>query len=205
MNEPTQDRSRMSFDDAFGILWFFVFAIHCWAAVMHLLLRVPGTCGKDYFGIMAFCGWLWLLVYTQVFFPQAPGAIYVWYIFLGLLPLLIVHRIAAMRARRKGLSVHSHYIGKSWTECLFPFLKPSTCKPAMELVVCVLAGFGLMTLSLALGTFILFGGFASAFQMDLIEARDRRKIDAMEDAIIEQEYLAEALQERLQQRERNRS
>lgn len=191
------------FRDGLSLVVTLIYLNGAWAKVIHAVVRVPGSCGKDYFGFQALVGWLWLPIFAATIAPRDPSNVCVLFVFWCLVPLFIVHRIRSIRHQRQGLGTHSQYIGDSWLQYLLPFLKPETVKPGGEIQLCLACGLLLIIISPALGLFIMLGGIASGIDHSLILARDRRQLDEMEDVLMEQEYLAEQFQERLNNR-RNR-
>lgn len=201
MRESQQDNRQQTMRDTRTGAATLLFLVHAWASVVQVVLRIPGTCGREYFGMQAFVGWMGLLFYTGLVCPRFPGTQYVWYSFLGLIPLFLMHRLAALTARRRGARIHSFCVGLSWLSKLLPFAKPVTWT-GLECMTCWIGGLALLHISPALGSYVFIAGIANCLSMAFIQARESRQVDAIEDALIEQQSLSEAVQERLNQHER---
>ncbi|MFO0812114.1 MAG: hypothetical protein U0796_02780 [Gemmatales bacterium] len=193
-----QEQQQESFGDAKAGMNFFLLLITGCASTIQLFLRRPGTCGVKYFGGQAFVGWIFAGLYPA-FWERTPGLEAQFAFFLLMIPMLAIHQSAARRSRKQGQRIHSYFIGRSIFQ-FQPGEKAAKRARGLEFMVCVLGGMLICPFSQSLGTYLILAAFASSLQDSLVAERDRRRIEAMEDALIDQEYYAQQLKERWEDR-----
>jgi len=98
-------------------------------------------------------------------------------------------RIQSHRMLCQGVLLHSRSAGYPWVAMRIPFVrKESTATRIVEPMLCLITGLLLIPLSETLGAMVM-GGFMSFGIRNAIEAEVMRKrLQAMQDARIEQEY-----------------
>lgn len=193
MKQPPQ-HEQGTMDQVKSVFGLLFLLIHAWASTLHVFLRRPGTCGVKRFGMDAFIGWLWAGLYP-IFWEGSHGQLAQGAFFLLMIPALALHRYYSTKRRRQGVINHSFSLGQS----IFQFSPgEENRKKALsrECTFCMLGAVALVPFSPVLASFIFFGTFASGLQESLIQERDTRRVEAMEDALIEQQQLAERLKNR---------
>jgi hypothetical protein len=132
-------------------------------------------------GVIAFILMLLVGGFGQI--PEMPGFIGVWVI------VVLCHRASTMRALRKGVVRHSRYDGDVDTRLI---RSRSTVKLMLEPLVCVVVGVCIEAAGFSHGLAVFVGaGFFSLSLVAWIDRElDRKRLEAMRDAAIEQSYLA---------------
>ena len=103
---------------------------------------------------------------------------------------VIIQRAKTIDMAKKGIIVHSRYWGDPWLALHMPFVRKESAARNMEPMLCVLAGTVLACWSPGVGGFVVFAGVANAVAEAIVREADRKKLEAMRDAEIEQRYLA---------------
>ena|GEM_PF-3423908 len=111
--------------------------------------------------------------------------------FLLWLATVVCQRIKQFINWRRGLLVHSHYIGDPWiARRLFPRMSEANAKGA-EAFLCLAIGGVIGQFIPPLGAFIGLGFVSIMFVEAVMIETTRRRLQAMRDAELEQRYLAE--------------
>ncbi len=109
----------------------------------------------------------------------------------GWLVLMIYHRVAGVVARSRGYVVHSQYGGYPWLAMrilkVLPFNWTEQQARAFELLICLVVGGLLLSLSQLLGAFVMAGAFSMGFLLGLQRELLRRKGQQLIDAQWEQQ------------------
>lgn len=144
--------------------------------------------GNEALGFNGAVACIMVLLFAGAYGPQG-GTIFL----MAWFGALIYQRITTAVNSRKGIITHSRYSGfPALTMKLFPFIKKeSTARAWGEPVLLVLVGLLLFQLSEPLGVWVMLGSVSLVMVHGIGEQIDRRKVQAMHDAQIEQEYLAE--------------
>ncbi len=99
---------------------------------------------------------------------------------------LVCQRIGYFIRRLRRVVVHSHYEGDSWIGVLLPFLERVGIARFLEVPLCVILGIALGQHDQALGEFVFFGAFGLMFKGMIDGAIERKHVQRMQDAAIEQ-------------------
>jgi hypothetical protein len=95
------------------------------------------------------------------------------------------------RLAQKGFSFHSRYWGYPWVAFIVPFVKKeSTAVCLIEPMLCFALGYWIMGASPGVGGFVMVAGIASALAAAIVFEVQRKKLEAMRDAEIENRSLA---------------
>ncbi len=141
--------------------------------------------GTNYPGLAGFFGLIVMFLYAALGpVPEMFSYIGVW------LFVVIFQRAKTFSAVKKGTVVHSRYWGDPWVGLKVPFVKKEKTARELEPVLCLLAGVALCGWSPGVGGFVIVAGFANAIAGGIVVEVDRKKLQAMRDAEIEQRYLA---------------
>ncbi len=183
-NQQQQQKGgdRPSMGDSFNAL-FIVSNLH--ALCVTVFLR--RDFGREGIGLMGLGAAVLILGYGSMMhcYPM-------WYFFLAWVVAVVAQRIKQFQNWRNGVTVHSRYGGYPWLAFkLFPRLKSEANAHGVEAFLCLAAG-GLLTyVSPPLGWFVM-ASFASIMFSQAVRVEfDRKRLQAMKDAEIEQRYLAE--------------
>jgi hypothetical protein len=170
---------NLSRKDSFNIVY-----VLAKAHAMCFLPFLRKNFGSEALGWFGLCAFVFMLVVGS--FARIPEM----WPFLGLWMLFVVfHRVSTIRAVRRRVIRHSRYEGDVDTRLI---KSPTIVKQVVEPLVCVFAGVCLE----AYGTshsFALFVGWGclSLALVALIDRQlDNKRLAAMRDAAIEQQYLA---------------
>jgi hypothetical protein len=146
--------------------------------------------GREYLGWTGLAGFSVILVYGGL---MNSYAMYV-YLCLYLL-MVLMHRIRNFSNRGKVIT-HSRYNGFPWLACkLFPRIRTEGNLKGAEAFLCLGLGWLLTYVDQPLGWFVMAGWFSIMFSESLIVETQRRRLQAMRDAEIEQQALAEQYRE----------
>ena len=138
--------------------------------------------GKNYPGVAALLGLIAMLLYAA--FGQVPDM----FTYIGVwLVVILIQRARTFSDARKGKVVHSRY----WGDSLFAhFVRKETTARSLELVICFLAGGVLCSWSPGVGGFVMVAGVGNVLATAIVVEADRKRLEAMRDAEIEQRHLA---------------
>jgi hypothetical protein len=174
-----------------GKLALIVPVVHGWAMMLQAWTRAPGSCGQKYFGVQAVFGLVTACVFP-LFFPSWYMERYYWFCVLTVV-LFGVHRFKSTWNRRHGLQLHSYFVGIPWVWRWRPSLKRDAAI-FLEGMMQFTAGILLMPVCETLGRFWLIGVFANVISQALIKERDQRRLEQLEDALIEQTHQGDEFQ-----------
>jgi hypothetical protein len=142
--------------------------------------------GKEYPGLAGLVGLIMMVCYAS--FARVPGMlpyIGVW------LVAVILQRIKTFAMIRKGVVVHSRYWGYPRLAFMVPFVrKEKTARNVIEPWLCSAIGVALSYWSPGVGGFVFIAGWANAIAGAIVVEVNRKKLQAMRDAEIEQRHLA---------------
>lgn len=140
--------------------------------------------GGEAFGFNAIIGVIIMLFYMQS--HPGSGAMFdffgCWWI------ALLCHRIGYWSRRRRGHIVHSRFDGVSWIGIVLPFLDRAGLARVAEIPLCIFGGAALAHYDQAVGRFVFFGAFALLVKNMMDGWVDRKRVQRMHDAAIEQQY-----------------
>ncbi len=178
--EPNRDNDQWqspSVKDSFNI-----FCGACNAVAACVLPFLRKGFGKNYPGAAGFFGLLIMILYSA--FAHVPEMLT--YIGVWLVALFVQKGITSTRAR-DGKIVHSRYWGDPILSRLF---KSDASARSFEPVLGLMLGGLLMYWSPGVGGFVMVAGFASAIATGIVIEENRKRLQAMRDAEIEQRFLA---------------
>jgi len=142
--------------------------------------------GREYPGVAGLIG-LIIMVFYAAFarVPEMFPYIGVW------LFMVILQRLKTFQLASKGVVVHSRYWGYPKLALMVPFVrKERIARGSVEPILCTLIGLGLCAWSPGVGGFVIVAGWANAMAGAIATEVDRKKLQAMRDAEIEQRSLA---------------
>lgn len=176
---PVQDAKR-----AFS---FLAFASQVLAYPVEVWLRTG--MGPQYGGVTALVA-LFAVPMWSVFFPgESPTGL--WLFWLGFLVMQLRARIETTRMIAKGEVIHSRYNGWPRLARAFKSMPESRIKAAIEPLAVFLTALAVMEGSAPLGTYLIAAALALAFNNALIDAVSKARARELNDALIEQQQLAE--------------
>jgi hypothetical protein len=148
--------------------------------------------GRDSIGFAGMFGFFMMLVYGGLM-NSYPMFIYLCLYLLAVL----CQRMKTYSNWRKGIIVHSRSIGYPWLAFkLFPRIKTENNARGAEAFLCLAVGWLLMTyVDQPLGWWVMFGWVSIMATESMIVEVQRRRLQAMRDAEIEQSALADAYRE----------
>lgn len=188
MQNEQQSSNSLTFSDSAN--WVFTIA-HVWSLPWELLLRK--NFGWRYIDIYVLVAMIWPPLFACLLFPQYDPRWSLW-MFWGLLALTIYHRLAQLRNRWKGVVLHSQYPGypifcrPSWDEMWF--------KRQREPLLILCLSFLSIGISPSLFLFSMGSFFAVIVKRLMCEFYQEQRAADMQDAIIEQQSLAEQFRRR---------
>jgi|GEM_PF-2792659 len=163
------------------------FLCRCLSLPIEVCVRQFGTWGERFIGIEAVFGLLWPIAFAAFYGPY-PGLNAVVLFWFGMIPLLVIHRLAGLSRRQKGYRCHSQYFGDSWFQLLPGFGKPSRAQTLEILVSIVLAIVVHEIVAKPLGTMLLISAFAHMVNLALVYQATAARLRSMHDAEIETLY-----------------
>jgi hypothetical protein len=148
--------------------------------------------GRDSIGFAGMFGFFGMLVYGGLMNS------YPMFIYLCLYLLMVLaQRMKTFANWRKGIIVHSRYVGYPWLAFkLFPRIRSEANARGAEAFLCLAVG-GLLAayVDQPLGWWVMFGWVSIMATESMIVEVQRRRLQAMRDAEIEQNALADAYRE----------
>lgn len=154
-------------------------------------LSVPGSCGSHFFGFHAMAGWIGIVFWSGLFFPQHDQRPALW-LWLGTAGILLLHRICSFRSR----VFHSRYSGRPWLLRCVPFLKNEIAvKVGFEPLLMGGLGFFLLGVSAPVGSYLMLCAAAQGFTGAYQETIDRAEARMIRDAAQRQRYVMERARE----------
>ncbi len=178
-SQGNEEGFNLSHKDGFNILYVLVKA-H--AMCFYPLLRKNfGSEALGWSGLAAFI--LMLVVGSFGRIPELMGFIVFWMV------VMLYHRVSTMRQPGRGVVRHSRYEGDVDTRI---FRNPRTVRRLVEPVFCLIVGVCIEYAGMSHGFAVFVGmGFVSLAMVEGIDRQlDNKRVQAMRDAAIEQEYLA---------------
>jgi hypothetical protein len=168
-----------------------VFVARMFASPLEACLR--REFGPKYFGFAAF-GSLVLLPLWMAFWPDKSSDA------LNCFSVLVLFMFARARAEssrmlRNGANVHTRYNGWPRLSRWFPRMSEAKVKSKVEPAFCFIAGIFLMYLSEPLGSFVLVATVGLVLSQSTIESVERARVMELNDAMIEQQSIAERFRE----------
>lgn len=149
--------------------------------------------GPKYFGLQAFASVV-LLPLWMAFWPgrSSDGLIGFW---VYVLFMFARARAESARMLRNGTNVHTRYNGWPRLSRWFPRMSEAALKAKCEPAFCFIAGILLFCVSEPLGSFVLVATVGLVLTQSTIEAVERARVTELNDAMIEQQILAERFRE----------
>ena len=125
-----------------------------------------------------------------IFWPEEnPEGL--WYFWLLYLLMQLRARIESARMIARGEYVHTHYNGWPRVARFFPKMNELKIKGSMEPVITIVIGAALLSVSVPLGSYLIFAGLSLGVTHGVIQSVDRARALDMNDAFIEQQQSAE--------------
>lgn len=187
MQQHQQDQQQESMLDSmkrqFNIAIFICAAL---CAPLRYWLRQPGTAGTRSVGGAEVVGFFLPLLFAGSWTVEEGGWWLVGFWWLTLF-LMIVSRVKGVQIRKRGYVSHSRYDGTPLLSFLGEEMK---VKQNWEPLACIIAGAGLMPLSVPLGLYIVLAGFAHAIVQGYYADAERAWQQNMTDARIDMEIRA---------------
>lgn len=162
------------------------FACHTFSAPVEAWLR--HGFGQNYFGVSALFSLL-LIPLWGTFFPDSsltPLFGFWW----GYLAMMLVARIDMFRRWSRGEVEHTRYSGRSRLHRILPRASELAVKGSIEPVFVLILGIGVLTLSEPLGSYLIAAGISMMVSVRIAIMDDRRRLQELSDAAIEQRQLA---------------
>jgi hypothetical protein len=146
--------------------------------------------GSEALGISGICAALMILLYAG--FSNSPEMITYLWVWVA---AVAYQRIYGIKQRQKGQVVHSRYAG--WPQAAMRFTKSEKiAREVVEPLICVAAGAAMYTWSEPVGRFILAGPVSLLITRVIEMQITKNRLSAMQDAAIEQRYLADLFSHR---------
>lgn len=176
---PIQDAKR-----AANLL---VFATQAIASPVEVCIR--SKFGPRYFGLAALAGFV-VMPMWPLWWPgeDASGieAFWLWYLLM-----LVINRTRSLRMASKGEPVHSRYNGWPGLARFFPRTSEAKIKAWIEPLCVFLAGLIVRATDVPLGSYLIVAAIALFFTNGVIAAVERARITELNDALIDQQIVAE--------------
>lgn len=104
---------------------------------------------------------------------------------------LIYQRIRTFWLYRRGMALHSHFVGHPWLGYMVPFVKKFTTAEFCEVLICMGLGFVFRELDKSFGDFVILGAISLAIKSTIETSVERARLRRMRDAEMEQRDLLE--------------
>jgi hypothetical protein len=181
MQQQREEPGNGSMKDSFNI-----FDVACTSLGSCVVVFLRTGFGKEYPGVAGLVGLIIMVLYGSLArVPEMFPYIGVW------LVAVILQRVKTFELARKGVVVHSRYWGYPKLAFMVPFVrKERTARACVEPMLCCVIGGALTYWSPGVGAFVIVAGWANAIAGAIVVEVDRKKLQAMRDAEIEQRYLA---------------
>jgi len=166
--------------------------------LLYLLVSGYATCftvfirrnfGTEALGLNAAVAFIIMMGYTAVH----PGSRMGFFVMLWFV-MLVAQWLNTMLCRARGIVVHSRYDGYPRLGFAFPFVRAERTAKTIECLACVLIGGLLFEVDQSLGVFVMFGCFGLLLRLAIDDEIDRKRLQRMHDAEIEQSYMMELRQ-----------
>jgi hypothetical protein len=187
MHQQQHPNDQLSMQGGFNLFYILLYG-H--ALTCTVFLRT--SFGREGIGLAGMAGFFIIMFYGGMMNSYAM------FYFLGAYLLAVIgQRMKQFDNWRKGIVVHSRYNGfpiVAWK--LFPRIKTEGNAKAAEAFLCLGLGWLLMTfVDQPLGWYVMAGFLSILFSEAFIVEAQRRRLQAMRDAEIEQQCLADAYRE----------
>jgi hypothetical protein len=168
-------------------------------AVLYFLCNIHATCISPFirsgFGKNAL-GWNGVLAFALLWYMACTEKGMGWY-FAAWFIALILRRIQTFRMLRRGELIHTRYSGYPWLAMKCPFVRTEhTAQLFVEPMGCIVAGVLLAHLSPGMGGFVLFGFVSFIVRAGIEGIITEKRMERMQDAMIEQGWYAEEMRKR---------
>ncbi|MEZ6098153.1 MAG: hypothetical protein R3E01_04205 [Pirellulaceae bacterium] len=174
---------------------------------VHLLSRWPGSCGMWHFGFFLMVGFVIQLFYYQMN-VEATGQfnpIVDWVLIIGTIGLAICHNLASWYYWFQGFRNHSWSPGVGILGRLMPESDPQFVAMASDLVVCLALAITCLFFGCTiLANWYLYMIFWCLIDHALTSFGQRMQIQRLQDAQIEQQYWADAVENQRRRAEMQR-
>lgn len=166
--------------------------IRTWATSVEVLLHK--RFGDRYFGVQAAAVLLLIPIYSL--FWQGHDVLPLMCFMLVYLGAVMVARLDIVSRKRNGARIHSFYGGFPWYINARTKLSELQCKKYFEPLYVAAAGLGLYLLGeQPLGVYFVIAGACLFLSVAISDLEFERRAAAMNDQVIEQEYVAERFRE----------
>jgi hypothetical protein len=146
--------------------------------------------GSRYIGTQGFVGLLIILFFGA--FINVPGTNGLMMFLMAYLFVCLVARVQIDRRKRRGLDPqHSRYTGWPYLMSVFPRCSELTVKRFIEPALVVTVAALVMNFVPALGLYLMMAGGVLFTMVNYDEAEERRRIQSMQDSIIDASQRAE--------------
>jgi hypothetical protein len=195
-HEQPQPGGFTPFQDVQKAASWFVLAARVVASPVEVILRK--NFGSKYFGIPSAIALFAVPAWTLFWPGESPVGMWALWILFVLMQLRA--RLESVRMVAKGDVVHTRYNGWPRLASVFKRMSEQKIKAGLEPVVVFLVGALLMQVSQPLGSYLMVAAFSLGFNHSVIEGVERAKAMELNDALIEQQAMAE----RFRQMQRDR-
>ena len=187
MQEQQQQGGWTPIEDAKKTANVLVFIARVLASPVEVILR--RRFGSKYFSFPT-VGALFAVPMWMLFYPREdPKAIWV---FWGLFLVMQARaRLESVRMVAKGDIVHTRYNGQPRLSSILKRTSELKIKAVIEPLLVFLAGVFLCSVSLPLGSYLMVAAFCLGLNHSIMSSVERARALEMNDALIEQEVLAE--------------
>lgn len=186
MYQQQQNNDQMRMKDSFNLFYVLV---NGHALTCSVFLRT--NFGKEAIGFSGIAAALMILLYGGLMQSYAT-----WVFFCIWMLAVLCQRMKQFQNWRNGVIVHSRYNGFPWLAFkLFPRLKNEGNAKGTEAFMCLAVGWLLTYIDQPLGWLIMGGFLSIMFSEAIMVEFNRKRLQAMRDAEIEQQYLAEQYRE----------
>lgn len=173
-----------------------VLAARVVASPLEVILRK--NFGSKYFGIPSAVALFAVPAWTLFWPGESPVGI--WALWILFVVMQLRARLESARMVAKGEIIHTRYNGWPRLASFFKRMSEQKIKAGLEPVVVFVAGALLMQVSQPLGSYLMVAAFSLGFNHSVIESVERAQAMEMNDALIEQQAMAE----RFRQMQRDR-
>lgn len=164
-----------------------LFVARAMATPLELCLR--REFGRNYFGFQALAAFILVPVCIAWWPGYSPnGLVGLWYVMLF---MLVRARFETMRLIKQGKSGHSYYNGYPRLAAIFRKKSEVEIKGLYEPALGLVAGGLIANLDEPLGYFLIASAFALFLSQGVIEAVEQARAEQLNDALIDQQQLAE--------------
>jgi hypothetical protein len=166
---------------------WFVLAARVLASPLEVILRK--NFGSKYFGIPSAVA-LFTVPMWALFWPDA-SPVGLWVLWVLFIVMQLRARLESVRMIAKGEVVHTRFNGSPRLASVFKRMPEQKIKAGLEPLLVFIVGVLLMQVSPPLGSYLMVAAFSLGFNHSVIEAVERAQALEMNDALIEQQSVAE--------------